>query len=289
MDADTQRTIGGREALRLLEKADEQKLEIDKVRTDEVLQPRVKRVVPHRHWGRTSELSDEHTATMRQVLEAARDVQLAAILVAYIDGKYFVVDGHHRLRAYRLAKRETIPARVYPMTRRAAVMATKLANCTPRALEMHEHQRREAAWQYVADVTLRGKLKKLPNGDSCQSIASLFHVGKTTVHRMLTKYLPKIDLSDFSEDARDPGTGFPLWKYVVDYKCPWKDMQEMLSVDQLKRHKAEKLAAQIGEALDKEEPEVQRLAMEILAAEARDAAEDDDSIRALAYGDDGDF
>lgn len=263
-----------------------QKLRVDAVHTDEAFQPRVDRLVPFREKGRTSERSDEHIATMRLTLEAPRAMDLEPIWVACIDGVYFIVDGHHRLKAYQLAKRETIPALVCSMGRDAAVWASKFANFTPRALEMHEEHRREVAWQWTAKIYR--KHNGLPDSESLRSVAGRFGISKDTVARMLRR-LPKIDVRDYSEEACDPHTKFPRWRYVRPVSNHWQDLRAKMTMEELTRHKAEKLAARIGKALDKEPPEVQRLAMDILAAEAREAMEDSDSVRALAYGDDGDF
>jgi hypothetical protein len=89
---------------------------------------------------------------MLLALKASHDVQLEPLLVAEIEGRLGVVDGHHRLKAYRRAQRETIPAPVMPMNRQQAVLVSKLLNCADRALEMHPEQRRDVAWQYLVVV-----------------------------------------------------------------------------------------------------------------------------------------
>ncbi len=113
--------------------------------------------------------SEEHVGTLRLILEAALSMELDPVLVAEVDGVLFVVDGHHRLKAYKRAKRGTIPARVYRMDRLSAVLVSKLVNCADRALEMHSEQRLDAAWQYLASVT-RGGAHGLPNGESCKTV-----------------------------------------------------------------------------------------------------------------------
>src|SRR3546814_11093632 len=114
----------------------------------------------------------------------------------------FVGDGHHRLKAYRRAQRETIPARVYPMDRRMAVLVSKLVNCDERALEMHAEQRRDAAWQYLAAVTRQGKAG-MPEGDSCRTVAGRFGISAPTVPRMVRK-LPPTAPQNFNPETHDP-------------------------------------------------------------------------------------
>jgi ParB-like chromosome segregation protein Spo0J len=203
---------------------------------------------------------------MRLALEASQAIQLEPILVAEIDGSLFVVDGHHRLKAYQLAGRETIPARVYPMGHREAVLVSKLVNCAERALEMHAKQKLDAAWQYLAAVTHHGAIG-LPVGESTRTVGGRFGIGHATVARMLRK-LPTVNPQDWSPEALDPGTGWPRWRYVYEAGAGWQ-MKEKLDMEQLTQHNAEKLARRVGALLDKATPEEIRRAIEMLGIEAQ--------------------
>lgn len=255
--------------LRTLERlkvAEVRQLSLDSLETDDALQPRVDRMVPFREQTKVERRSEEHIGTMRLMLEAAQGIQLEPVLVAEMEGELFIVDGHHRLNGYRRAKRETIPARVLPMKRTEAVMVSKLVNCGDRALEMHPEQKRDAAWQYLAGVTLRGS-QQLPEGESLNAIAGRFGVGRATVQRMVHQ-LPKVNPEDWNSAAYDPGTGWPRWRYVRENKGGWHDMKEEMDVEQLTQHEAEKLAKKIGALMDKATPEAVRRAVGMLGIEA---------------------
>jgi ParB-like chromosome segregation protein Spo0J len=252
------------QTLERLKAAMVQQLPLASLQTDDALQPREGRMVPFRDQARTDRRSEEHTGIMRLALEAAHHRQLEPVLVAEIDGALFVVDGHHRLKAYRRALRETIPARVYPMDRATAVLVSKLVNCDERALEMHAEQRRDAAWQYLAAVTRRGKAG-MPEGDSCRTVAGRFGISAPTVSRMVRK-LPQVTPQHFNPEALDPGTGWPRWRYVREAGAGWQ-MKETMDVEQLTQHEAEKLARKVGALFDKATPEAVRRAVRMLGIE----------------------
>jgi uncharacterized ParB-like nuclease family protein len=267
-------------SLQRLQVAEVQHLPLRALKTDEALQPREARMVPFREQARAEKRSEEHAGTMRLALEAAHTIELEPVLAADIGGALFVVDGHHRMQAYRMAKRETIPARALPMSRREAVLVSKLVNCAERALEMHKEQRFDAAWQYLAAVTRRGA-DAMPASESLRTIAGRFGIGKDTVTTML-RTLPKVKLTDFNPEALDPGTGFPRWRYVRERKVGWHDMKEKMTVEQLTEHEAEKAAKKIGAVLDKLTPTAAARALEMLANEAKLAVRNADTLAFLA-------
>jgi hypothetical protein len=149
-----------------------QRLQVAKVRhvpladlkTDEALQPRDSRIVPFREKEQVESRSEASIDLLFQVLMASLSVELEPLLATEMDGRLWVVDGHHRLKAYRRAKRETAPVRAMPMERQRAVLVSKLVNCVGRALEMHSEQRRDAAWQYLNAIT-RQATQPLPEGN----------------------------------------------------------------------------------------------------------------------------
>jgi ParB-like chromosome segregation protein Spo0J len=270
--------------LQRLQAAEVQQLPLKALNTDEALQPRESRLVPFREQTKVERRSEEHAGTLRFVLEAASSTQLEPVLVANIDGCLYVVDGHHRLRAYQGAQRETMPARVLPMSRRQAVLVSKLVNCAERALEMHVEQRRDAAWQYIAAVAHRGtsgQPARLPKGESLRTIRGRFGISKDTVTKMLRK-LPKVKPTDFNPEALDPGTGFPRWRYIREAGAGWQNMKEKMTVEQLTEHEADRLAKKIGALLDKATPEAMTLALEKLAKEAKLAVRNADTLAYLA-------
>ncbi|KRE92459.1 hypothetical protein ASG87_00640 [Frateuria sp. Soil773] len=247
-------------------------------------------MVPFREQTRVEARSAEHVGTMRLALEAAQHVELEPLLVVEIDGRLLVVDGHHRLRAYHLAGRETVPCRVGSMDHHGAVMVSKLVNCAERSLEMHREQRADAAWQYVAHMTRQGT-DGLPVGESRRTIAGRFGIGVATVQRMLHK-LPNVNPREYATEAHDPGTGFPRWRYVREAGAGWQDMESKMTPEQLMQLEAEKLARKIGALIDKASPEATRRALAMLANEAKLAASNADALDFLteiAEPDSGEF
>jgi uncharacterized ParB-like nuclease family protein len=263
------------QTLERLKAAEVQELRLDSLHTDGALQPREARMVPFRDQAKVEKRSEEHTGIMRLALEAAHTIQLEPVLVAEISGALFVVDGHHRLKAYSRAKRETIPARALPMDHARAVLVSKLVNCDARALEMHAEQRRDAAWQYLAVVTRRGATG-MPEGESLRAIAGRFGVSRDTIDRM-RRQLPKVNLKDWNSEACDPGTGWPRWRYVRENNGGWQDMKEEMDVEQITQHEAEKLAKKIGALMDKATPEAVRRAVRMLGIEAQMEATNEDA------------
>lgn len=268
------------ETLEALKVAEVRHLPLASLQTDPALQPRETRLIPFRDQGRAESRSHEHIGTMRLALEGSQVIELEPVLVADIDGELLVIDGHHRLKAYSLALRETIPARVCPMKHREAVLASKLVNISARALEMHREQRADAAWQYLAEVTRMGA-GGLPKGASLRTVAGLFGIGKDTVATMLRR-LPKVNAKDYAEASFDPGTQFPRWRYVREAGAGWQDMESKMSPEQLTQHEAEKLAKRLGALIDKASPAAVRRALEMMANEAKLAAGNADTLAFLA-------
>jgi len=156
-------------------------VEIGSIHTDTAFQPRNDRLPPFKDWGRMKKTSQQHTDTLTRKLEDGRN--LAPVLVARIDGQLFVIDGHHRLDAYRRAKRESIPARIRDSTKKQAVRASLAVNCDFVKLPMHKEQCLDVAWQYIAMLTTQGK-RELPQGISRRDIGRIFGVSHDTIANM---------------------------------------------------------------------------------------------------------
>lgn len=252
-----------------------QHLPLASLKTDDALQPREARMVPFKDQARVERRSEEHIGTMRLALEASHSIELEPALVADVAGGLYVVDGHHRLKAYKRAQREIMPARVMPLTKLEAVMVSKLVNCAERALEMHKEQRFDAAWQYLAAVTRQGATG-MPEGDSCKKVAGRFGIGHGTVHRMLLR-LPKVNPRDWQGDALDSGTGFPRWRKVREAGANWQQDSTEMNLDQITQHEAEQLAKKIGALMDKATPEAWKRAVQLLGIEAQLEAVNEDT------------
>ena len=225
-------------------------------------------VVPTRHRAAKDRESNDHVARLRLTLEASGKVELDPILLAEIDGKLHVVDGHHRTRAYKAAKRSAIPARVAAMTWGEAVIASKLANCENRAtLAPHPEERREWAWQHLARVTQGGN-----NGThriSVRKVAALFGIDKDTVARMLER-MPTVDRTQYGPAACDAGTGFPLWRYVRSHGAPWKPDAPASDHD-----RATKRVEQFVKLTAEDTPEIRKVTLRLLTKRLRDVDQAD--------------
>ena len=260
--------------LQRLQGAKVKQLPLPTLKTDDTFQPREARIMPLKDHARAERRSEEHIGTLRLALEATQSVQLEPVLVAEVDGVLYVVDGHHRLKAYRRAMRETIPARVLPMTRTGAVLVSKLVNCAERALPMYPEQCRDAAWQYMAAVTHRGTTG-LPEGETLRTIAGRFGIGKDTAQRMLRK-LPEVNPSDWQGHAVDSGTGWPRWKSVREW--PQREHDVEMTMEQLLRREAEKTVKKMGALMDNTRPEAWRLAWRMMEREMGQEAANPDTL-----------
>jgi ParB-like chromosome segregation protein Spo0J len=259
----------------------------ESVKTDAALQPRVERLAPCQHWHRLEEQSAEHVACMRGVLAASITAELDPVLIAEVDGVLYLVDGHHRLRAYALEKRQGVPARVLKVTDRQALITSKLVNLDGAKLPMHNEQRKDAVWQYLAEVTYRGRLG-LPAGQSQKGLAARFGVSRDTVQRMLLK-LPQVDPTEFHGEALDAGTGWPRWKHVRQ-PSHWKDMQGNLTPDARLQRELEGFQKGFSKLLERYGAEVAHEAMHRWANESsREHAEDVRKMLEEVSGDSPDF
>lgn len=273
-------------ALERFRRTPQQHLLISDIRLANALQPRVARIVPIRDKGRIEQGRDQHIATLRLGLEASEQTQLDPVWIASIEhaepvaAGLYLVDGHHRLTAYRLAGRDVIPASILPMDWHAAVAVSKLVNCTGRSLALHKEQCRDAAWQYLAILTHRGA-NELPKGESLRSVAGRFGISKNTVSSMLT-YLRRVVPTEFNSLSIDPGTGWPRWRYVREANSPWQTSLPTSDQQQLDRD-AERVARSIVKLVDGSSPAVRARALEMLANDEVDATDQLASVELLAH------
>lgn len=269
MDGDT--------ALKRLQQAEVQTLSLDDVHIHEALQPRSVRVLRNSQRNAAEQRSAGNVANLRCTLRASKRAQLDPVLVAWIDGKHFIVDGHHRVRAYRAENRPTIPARVVRMDLAAAVLASKLVNLTGRAMPMEKAQCIEAAWQHLAGLTDGGN-KPLPAGVTFEMLEARLGVGHSTLHRMMQR-LTRIIPSEWKKEDCDPGTGFPTWTAARSMVWNWKD--DGMTYEQALQHRAARLAATLAKQLEEQPPDVRELAFKILARDARQLADEVEAFREL--------
>lgn len=234
-----------------------------KLRLHKALQPRDETLAPAKDRHRLSELSLEHVERLSGQLDASLRLDLDPILVAAVDGNLWVVDGHHRLKAYRRARRPQIPGRILEMPWWRAVLASKLVNLGGVKLPMHREQAKEAAWQYLAFATDRGR-RALSTFSSLRETAGRFGCSHDTISRMV-KQMPQVNPEDYTEAAKDAGTDWPRWKYVRGSAA--KSAMDALPLDFRTRWKAERCAKQLARLRDSAGQEVFALAVEILKDE----------------------
>ena len=243
------------------------------IKTHPALQPRDPELLKQRERVRQEEQSALHVHDMAQLLMADPKAELVPLKLAEVDGVLYVVDGHHRLMAYRRAKRETVPAHVAAMTLREASHASKLANITHTKLEMRPAQKRNALWHHLAAITHGGTLG-LPAGTSQRSLQGHFGVALDTVQRMLRR-LPEVDPTTYPPEHCDAITGWPHWRYVG--RSVRSAMYQEMSVDARTEWQARKYLKKLLKLWEQTDRRALEVAHEWLRADARD--EDD---RALA-------
>lgn len=233
--------------------------------TDEALQPRLVSLASLREQRRLEANSEEHIERIAADLVAFPTKDYEPLLVAdFGSSGLFVVDGHHRLEAYRLAGRTVVPARVMRAGRLEAAMVAKLANCDGAKLPLHRSQCAEAVWQYLAQLTRRGTVP-LPPGLSTRKMAARFGgVSHSTVSRMLG-HIPTVDLELFAAPSLDPATGWPRWKYVRGNA--FLDYLAQIPPEVRIERQAEKMAGRIAALFDDAGPEVSARAIELLLAD----------------------
>lgn len=188
--------------------------------------------------------SAEHVRTL---VRALRDNEqpFEALVVFPIESRFYVVDGHHRLAAYKKVRwKRPIPVRVFEGTLEEARLAALDGNVRDK-LRMSGPEKREAAWKLVKE----GKLSKADIVK--RGVASEGTVG--AMRRVLKKLKDDgIDPTKLSwGQARRVGTD----DNELDAE-EWKEKKARKIVDAL-------LKAKIGQGLAKD-PEVTALALQML-------------------------
>jgi hypothetical protein len=127
--------------------------------------------------------SAEHIRTLTRALRGS-DVPFEPLLVFQMDGRFYVIDGHHRVAAYRKARwKKPIPVRVFVGTLEQARLAALEGNIRDK-LRMSGPEKREAAWRLVkedklskADIVKRGIVSEGTVSTMRRVLKSLTEVG----------------------------------------------------------------------------------------------------------------
>lgn len=248
-------------------KKPEQFIPLSSIRLNKALQPRDIRLAPFKDHARLEARSREHVSMLAGILAAYPQAELEPVLVAMIGKRWVLVDGHHRLKAYRQAGRQLIPVRLVATDLTSAAHVSKLVNLDGVKLPLHKAQCLEAAWQYLARVTEGGSLVsdedvlELPKGTSCRTIGARFGIGKSTVHGMMGQ-MKTMNREDYGPEACDPGTGWPNWKYVKGNAI--RDRFADVDADTRTQRDVMAVAKILGRLVDKYPSEVIRLGVTAL-------------------------
>jgi len=150
-------------------------------------------------------------ASIRRDLEADPAHSAEPIWVARIGTELCVVDGFHRLRAFTLAGRQKIPARVRTMPQAAAVVVSLQVNEGDRRLPRARGERTEAAWQFIGAITERGT-RSAP-GWTQKRIAEYCNLHVNTVAKMQAalRRCAGISLSEYKQHELNKQTGWITW------------------------------------------------------------------------------
>jgi len=258
-------SLRAEDALRTLQAAQVQRVPLASITMDADLQPRRLNVVQYGERFAAQKASEHHMLGMLQHLQANPKNHLPPVLLAKVGEQSLVVDGFLRTTAYMAAGRRNIPARVYPLTKREAAMAAKLANLDNRALPLHRDQRVEVRWQQLATVV------EIVNGAaaspmSAVKLGGLWGIDRRTIGSML-KHLPWVarETTAGAWDKRDldPGTGFPYWVAVKrrlrEKHQPEHEDDELTDADV---QRADRIAAKLVPLLTQDRAKVIRLALQ---------------------------
>jgi len=232
---------------------------VGRIKTDPALQPRVEKVVPFKHRSRQDAEREEHLRRLRNVLDGGVTVELDPVLVADWGEGLYLVDGHHRLWAYRNCSRPQIPARILRVSKADAVMVSKLVNNRGVKLALHKEQAREACWQFIVGSYLRDM--PVPSN---RKLASEFGIDKDTVAAMKRRR-ERVNLQDYNPDFGDEATGWPRWRDVRGNA--WKGGLEALDQDARLEWRAEKVAKKLMGIVADTPQDVLERAFEILKQE----------------------
>ncbi len=112
-----------------------------------------------------------------------------AVLVVATDNGLFMVDGHHRLKAYIKARRTTIPAKVLKKPMATAIAVSGMANTRGSTVALHKDEVTEAVWKAVSAILRQGRStweQAQAQGYSLRVIEEMFsfQVSHDTVRRM---------------------------------------------------------------------------------------------------------
>lgn len=215
-------------------------------------------------------------ASIRRDLEADPEHSVEPIWVASIGNELCVVDGFHRLRAFTLAGRQKIPARVRAMSQAAAVVVSLQVNEGDRRLPRARGERSEAGWQFVGAITERGTLS--PPGWTQKRIAEYCNLHVNTVAKMqaAARRCEGISLSEYQPHELNKQTGWITWRAAYSHgrtfadETPQFTSSEQRIIEQARR-KLGDIIEKWQQWATKQPARCIEVALERIAQESRDA------------------
>ena len=101
------------------------------------------------------------------------EADLDPITVLHVNGQNIVIDGHHRLKAYKKIKTKNVPVRYYPKSPVEALVEAGRDNVKDR-LQMSPAEKSQRAWDLVrSGVELTGKQIQQASGRSKRTVAHM--------------------------------------------------------------------------------------------------------------------
>jgi hypothetical protein len=204
---------------------------------------------------------EEHILSMAKAI-ADSGKPLDAILVLQVGGKFYVIDGHHRLAAYDTARWiGAIPARAFGGTLDQAYLEALRLNSRNK-LPMTKEDKQEAAWRLV----------KLQDGSSREQISEWTTVSTSNISNM-RRVLKKLQGLERGPDV------IPIadltWRRALREDWAAEDGRKEWDADEWKEREANEIVealmkANIGFTL-KKQPEITAMALERLDANLPEA------------------
>lgn len=140
-------------------------------------------------------VSRAHVVEMAKTVQAGQPLDPVAIM--WTGNGWHCIDGHHRLKAYRVGRwphDEVIPVRVFRGTVDQALLAAVSSNA-PDKLPMTKQEKMNAAWALVVTVKRDASIEQIARR-SCVSKRSVAYM-RTTWEKLRKKH-PGRDLTELS-------------------------------------------------------------------------------------------
>ena len=247
---------------------------LSKIKTHSDLQIRSERASSYSDAVQDAKTSARQIEQFAAMLTADSGFDLDAILVAKVDGVLFLVDGHHRMHAYRRACRPAIPARVLETTMAGAASVALVVNFDQQKRQPTRGQSAEAAWQWMARTTGQGRMP-LPHPHSYRSVAARFGIGKSSVERMANRMdttRERVDAGDFPSEWMHATFRWPHWKDCCSNH--WKD-QPAMDQDVKEQRQIAACVKKLAALCAQYSPDVYRKACAAFDADEAEVAGDD--------------